>query len=131
LFGDVLWIVTERARNSPTPGTKIYYEDIPALSGFDDGVGTRNSDPNARDLDKDVFYRHEPAKQHVTTVVECSPRAIRPSCILHFSLRCEPALAVELGVIDYAQLPELGSIQRATEAYVTRLVASDECQGHS
>jgi hypothetical protein len=103
--------------------------DLKALHGFDIGYEVRI--PGANGIG-DRTYQHlfhfSPDKKHYDLAAKCSLNEFARTCTLHFSLKCNPAIYVQVVAIDMKHIDKWADIVLKTDQFVSSMVRHPVCK---
>jgi hypothetical protein len=78
---------------------------------------------------KFVVLRHlAPNKRETDLHADCEPEASYPNCSLFFSLKCNPAVGIEVNVWPWSRIEEAFDVQRAVDRYVSGMIVKPKCE---
>jgi hypothetical protein len=96
----------------PQHGFDHGYEVIPGSSG--------------NGIDQYLFHLSDD-RTHYDLAATCSINQFAKTCSLHFSLKCNPAIYVQVVAIDMKHLDEFMDAVRKTDQFVTSMVRYPAC----
>jgi hypothetical protein len=111
---------------TPTGGT---ITKLGPQQGFDSGYEVRipPNDGVGGQVKRYLFHLSED-RVHYDLLAECEENKFARTCTLHFSLKCNPAIYVQVVAIDAKHLDELMDVTSKTEQFVTSMVRVPACQ---
>jgi hypothetical protein len=125
-----------RRFNSPNMGDYIARIDplIPIVStktdlgpqhGFDHGYEVMPAS-TGNGIDQYLFHLAED-RIHYDLAARCSINQFAKTCTLHFSLKCNPAIYVQVVAIDMKHIDEFRDVAQKTDQFVTLMVRNPAC----
>jgi len=97
--------------------------------GFDSGFETHapSRDANSEQIHKYLFHL-SPDRVHYDLAAECQLNKFAKTCRLHFSLKCNPAIYVQVVAIDMRHIDQFADVVAKTDAFVSSMVRRPECE---
>jgi hypothetical protein len=102
--------------------------DVEPQHRFDNGYEVRRPASNGvgDQIDRYLFHLSED-RVHYDVAARCSINQFAQTCILHFSLKCNPAIYVQVVAIDMKHIDEFIDVVRKTDQFVTSMVRNPAC----
>jgi hypothetical protein len=102
--------------------------DLAPQHGFDSGyeVLIPASNGVGDRVEQHLFHLSED-RVHYGLAADCEINQFARTCTLHFSLRCNPAIYVQVVAIDMKHLDEFMDVVRKTDQFVTSMVRDPAC----
>jgi hypothetical protein len=72
-------------------------------------------------------YLRKADSGHYDLAAICNVNQIRTSCILHFSLNCNPAIYVSVNGVDGSYLPMATEIKEKTDRFISAMIKKPSC----
>lgn len=127
--------------NSPNMGDYIARVDLQRLvpigstktdlgpqSGFDSGYEVRIPASNGvGDRTEQHLFRLSEDRVHYDLAADCSINQFAKTCTLHFSLKCNPAIYVQVVAIDMKHFDEFMDVVQKADQFVTAMVREPSC----
>ena len=149
--GRILISVNNRAHsigpNSPNMGDFIaraqlkwlkFYSTLPNIRvtsidpkgiGFDEAFerNTTTMPGEKTALAEQIYLKKGGDGEHYDLAATCEKNEARATCILHFSLRCDPKVYVSINLIDGTYLSQASSIRAKADQFVSAMVKNSPC----
>jgi hypothetical protein len=106
----------------PVGGTKT---DLGPQHGFDHSYEVTPGSTGGG-IDQHLFHLSAD-RIHYDLAARCSINPRAKSCTLHFSLKCNPAIYVQVVAIDMKHIDEFMDTMRKTDQFVTSMVRNPPC----
>lgn len=112
----------------PTP-LRAVKNDVKILHGFDTAYEIQLSAGNGTGERSDQYFFHfSPDKRHYDVAAKCSLNEFARACTLHFSLRCNPAIYVQVVAINMKYIDAWTDIVQKTDQFVSSMVRAPACR---
>jgi hypothetical protein len=103
-------------------------DDLEVLHGFDSGYEVRiPASYGIGDRSEQYLFHFGPDKKHYDLAAKCSLNEFARTCTLHFSLRCNPAIYVQVVAIDMKHIDAWKDIVQRTDQFVSSMVRDPAC----
>lgn len=96
--------------------------------GFDRGYQVIVSQGSLGDSTQQFWLHLSEDRVHHDAVAECERNKFAQTCDLHFSLKCNPAIYVQVVGIDMKYVDELLDVIAKTDQFLTPMVREPVCQ---
>lgn len=112
-------------RTPPYP-PNVDVRDIPPPAGFDGGFERRFSNTKNSEI---VLFRKDPNGSHYDLTATCNVNPQRETCILHFSLICDPKISVTVNGLDGSYLDRSADIVTHVRKFISAMIRHPTCNG--
>jgi hypothetical protein len=119
-------------RTPPYP-PNVSVRDLGPQGGFDEGFERITTAPNTPSGaspqvvgTQTILLRKSADGEHYDLAATCES-ALRTTCILHFSLSCNPAIYVAVGGVDISYLNRSSDIADKTDRFIRAMVKTPSC----
>jgi hypothetical protein len=105
-----------------------FVRDLEPQHGFDSGyeVHTPPSDGTTEQVQQYFFHLSED-RIHYDLTSDCQINQFAKTCTLHFSLKCNPAIYVQVVAIDMRHIDEFMDVVSKVDQFVTSMVKMPAC----
>ena len=95
--------------------------------GFDSGLQIDASKPSlGGKIERDYFHL-SPDHVHYDLAVECEINKFAKGCSLYFSLKCDPALYIDVGVLQMNRIDEFFDVMAKTDRFISSMTRKPAC----
>jgi len=131
-MGDFIARAQLKWSKTPPYPTNVRVRDIDPVEGFDEGF--ERSTFVLRDAAQDkpaylerVYLRKESNRDYHDLTATCVVNNYGTTCILHFSLRCNPAVYVTVNGLNGSYLSRAADIKEKTDLFISKMVTEPSC----
>ena len=124
-MGDFVAHAQLRWKRTPPYPPNVTVRDITPPSGFDGGFQRSYAGVETSEI---VLFRNDPVGSHYDLAATCSANAQRTTCILHFSLKCDPKLSVTVNGLDSSYLVHSSDIVTRVNEFVSSMIDYPACK---
>jgi hypothetical protein len=133
-MGDFIARVEEKWQRTPPYPSNVRVHDISEKEGFDDAF-ERDTFASAESLRNEMlpariqrtYFRKAQDGAHYDLTATCEVVPAKSSCILHFSLSCNPAIYVSIHWVDASFLSRAADIKEKADQFVSSMVREPSC----
>lgn len=132
-IGDFIARSTTKWERTPPYPQNVHVRELDPYDGFDEGFertteptnGSANTARSSR-VERS-YFRKAPDGIHYDLAATCNVTGNRSTCLLHFSLRCDPRIYVSVHGLDGTYLDRSADIKEKTDAFISSAVQSSPC----
>ena len=95
--------------------------------GFDSGLQIDASKPSLGGRIERYFFHLGKDGMHYDLAVGCTIYPFRKTCSLHFSLKCDPAVYIQVGRFDMSQINQFLDFRDRVNRFVSSMVRKPAC----
>lgn len=134
-MGDFIARSQLKWQKSPPYPPSVQVKDIIPSYDFDEGF-ERSTAPSSNSREsvlqapiwmERVFLKRAADGGHYEMTATCQVNHVRTTCILHFSLRCNPAIYVTVNGLDGSYLNSAADIREKTDKFISTMVRKPSC----
>jgi hypothetical protein len=121
------WVARQQIRWKRTPPypPNVTVHDITPPSGFDGGFQRSYAGVETSEI---VLFRNDPDGSHYDLAATCNANEQRTTCILYFSLKCDPKLSVTVNGLDSSYLAHSPDIVTRVDEFVSSMIDHPACK---
>jgi hypothetical protein len=135
-MGDFIAGATLKWKKTPPYPPNVHVSDLASLEGFDEGferITTKLEDapniiPGHFSTRERFYFKQSPDGIHYDLAATCNDASERSTCVLHFSLACNPAAYVTVNGLDARYLSQSTTIKEKVDNFVSSMIKEQQCQ---
>lgn len=131
-MGDFIARAQLKWLNIPSYPPNVRVRDIDPVDGFDEGFERATFEVHDVAQEKParierVYLHRAPDKNYYDLTATCEVNSYGTTCILHFSLRCNPAVYLTVNGLAGSYLGRAADIKERTDTFVSKMVTEPSC----
>jgi hypothetical protein len=133
-MGDFIARTEFKWSKTPPYPPNVQVRDIEPPVGFDEAferVTNAKASPTGDKVRESALitrtYLRKADSEHYDLTAICNVNQVKTSCILHFSLGCNPAIYVSINGVDGSYLPVAADIQEKAVRFISAMIKKPPC----